>query len=206
MWLRVVAGSIVALGLAVSVLLPNGYACPDDEQVGRQWSYFQERWSYGCRPSAEEIESQIMPYHPMGADIDRRIPLRIGAVLAGLVIAWGVIWMVNRRDLRDAGVLASWSHDRWAWILVVLSAISGATIALLLTLRQDPYCILHGRGPGSLSCSYRSFFGSDTEPGVVEALFGVVGAVAGTGLGLLIARLLRHRGTSRTIADDLASA
>jgi hypothetical protein len=190
----------------VALLLPNGYACPDDEQVDRQWSYFQERWFYSCRPSAEEIESGITLYHPMGADIDWRISMRIGAVLTGLVIAWGVLRMVNRRDAPDAGRLASWSKGRWAWVLVGLYAISGATIALLLTLRQDPYCVLHGRGPGSLSCSYRSFFGWDTEPGVVAALFGVVGAVAGAGLGLLIARLLRHRETSRTIADDLARA
>jgi hypothetical protein len=90
--LRLLVGLVLAIGLAVAAFLPNGHACNDGE-LFRQWSYTQERWFYGCRPSAEEIErhkGSFFPYKPMAADVDRRIPLRIGLGLAALSLAWGV--------------------------------------------------------------------------------------------------------------------
>ena len=95
---RVLAGSILTLGLAVVVLLPNGYACGTQEpvEVGRQWSYSQERFFYGCYPIPEamdalEAQEHFVPWHPMGADVDRRTPMRIGAVVVALLIAWAVL-------------------------------------------------------------------------------------------------------------------
>jgi hypothetical protein len=90
--LRLLVGMVLAIGLAVAAFLPNGHACSDGE-LFRQWSYTQERWFYGCRPSAEEIErhqGSFFPYYPMDAAVDRRIPLRIGLGLVALSLAWGL--------------------------------------------------------------------------------------------------------------------
>jgi hypothetical protein len=191
---RVLAGSILALGLAVAVLLPKGYACSTQEpvEVGRQWSYSQERFSYGCRPTPELIEAleaqeHFMPWHPMGADIDRRIPVRIGAVLIAALLAWAVLANGQRSFNRTAGARSR--------AIITMYGLLGATIALLLTLREDSFCLLlHGRIPGSLSCSYRSFFGWNAEPILVEVLFTVIGGVVGAAAGALIARWVRRNG------------
>jgi hypothetical protein len=191
---RVLAGSIWALGLAVAVLLPNGYACGTREpvEVGRQWSYSQERFFYGCYPTPEamqalEAEEHFVPWHPMGADIDRRIPMRIGAVVVALLIAWAIL--ANGR--RSSGMT---TNTRSRTIITVYGLL-GATIALLLTLREDSFCLL--LAPGSLSCSYRSFLGWDAEPILVEVLVTMVGAASGAAAGVLVARWAgRHqRGT-----------
>jgi hypothetical protein len=184
----VLAGSILALGLAVAALLPNGYACGTQEpvEVGRQWSYSQERFFYGCHPTPEakealETQEHFLPWKPADADIDWRIPMRIGAVVVALLIAWAVL----ANGERSPGKTTS-ARNR---TIITLYGLIGATIALLLTLREDSFCLLlRGRAPGSLSCSYRSFFGWDAEPILVEVLFTVVGAAVGTAAGVLVAR------------------
>lgn len=188
---RVLAGSILALGLVVAVLLPNGYACGTQEpvEVGRQWSYSQERFFYGCYPTPEAMEAleaqeHFVPWHPMGADIDWRIPMRIGAVVVALLIAWAIL-----ADGRRSSGRTSRTRSR---TIIALYGLVGATIALLLTLREDSFCLLlRGRARGSLSCSYRSFFGLDAEPILVEVLFTMVGAAVGAAAGVLVARWAR---------------
>ena len=88
-------------------------------------------------------------------------------------------------------------------LVVGLYALGGSVIAFLLTLQEDSYCIRFGRGPGSLTCSYRSFFGWDAEPIVVEALFALIGRAIGAGAGLLVARWARRseRRTSAVLDD-----
>jgi hypothetical protein len=137
---RVLAGSILALGLAVAVLLPNGYACGTQEpvEVGRQWSYSQERFFYGCYPTPDAMEAleaqeHFVPWHPMGADIDRRIPMRIGAVVVALLIAWAVL--ANGRG--SPGGTNGRSRAS-----ISLYGLVGATNAHLLTLREDSFCLL----------------------------------------------------------------
>jgi hypothetical protein len=184
---RVLAGSILALGLAVAVLLPNGYACGTQEpvEVGRQWSYSQERFFYGCHPTLEakealETQEHFLPWRPTDADIDWRIPMRIGAVVLALLIAWAVLANGERSPGRTTSARSR--------TIITLYGLFGATISLLLTLREDSLCLLRGRAPGSLSCSYRSFFGWNAEPILVEVLFTVVGAAAGAVAGVLVAR------------------
>ena len=63
-------------------------------EVGRQWSYSQDRFFYGCYLTPEAMEAletqeHFLPFTPMDADIDWRIPMRIGAVVVALVIASG---------------------------------------------------------------------------------------------------------------------
>jgi hypothetical protein len=196
--LRTLAGPIVGLGLAVAILLPNGYVCSEQDaaEVRRQWSYSQERWFYGCWPSQDVIERGV-PSRPTDADTDRRIPLRIGAVAAALLIAWIAVSKGRREVPTDGEQLpAAWTTTVPTWVLVALSALGGGVIALLLTLREDSYCILFRRLPGGLSCTYRSFFGWDAEPILVEALFSVVGAAGGAPIGLLAARGARVAGGS----------
>jgi len=179
---------ILALGLAVAVLLPNGYTCGTREpvEVGRQWSYSQERFFYGCYPTPEarealETQEHFLPWMPLEADTDRRIPVRIGAVVVALLTAWAVLANGQRSPGRT-----TIARSR---TIITLFGLFGAAIALLLTLREDPFCLLlRGRAPGSLSCSYRSFFGLDAEPILVEVLFTVVGAALGTAAGVLVAR------------------
>jgi hypothetical protein len=194
---RILAGSILVLGLAVAVLLPNGYACSTSEpvEVGRQWSYSQERFFYGCRPTPELIEAleaqeHFMPWRGMDADIDWRIPVRIGAVLITALLAWAVLANGQRSFNRTPSARSR--------AIIALSGLLGATIALLLTLREDSFCLLlHGRIPGSLSCSYRSFFGWNAEPILVEVLYAAVGSAVGAAAGALVARWARRdeRGT-----------
>jgi hypothetical protein len=189
---RVLAGSILALGLAVAVLLPNGYACGTQEpvEVGRHWSYSQKRFFYGCHLTPEAMEAletqeHSIPFRPTDADIDRRIPMRIGAVVVALLIAWAVLANGQRSPGRTTSARSR--------TIIILYGLFGATIALLLTIRQDSFCLLlRGRTPGSLSCSYRSFFGWDTEPIHVEVLFTVVGAAAGAAAGVLVVRWARR--------------
>jgi hypothetical protein len=193
----VLAGSILALGLAVAALLPNGYTCGSREpvEVGRQWSYSQDRFFYLCKPTPEAMEAleaqeHSLPFRPTDADIDRRIPIRIGAVVVALLIAWAVLANAERSPRTTTSA--------WSRTIITLYGLFGATIALLLTLREDSFCLLlRGRAPGSLSCSYRSFFGWDAEPILVEVLFTVVGAAVGTAAGVLVARWARRdrRGT-----------
>ena len=186
------AGSVWALGLAVAALLPNGYTCGTQEpvEVGRQWSYSQDRFFYGCHLTPEAMEAlgtqeHFVPWRPTGADIDWRIPLRIGAVGVALLIAWVVLANGQRSPGRTT--------DAPSQTIVILYGLFGATIALLLTLREDSFCLLlRGRAPGSLSCSYRSFFGWSAEPIFVEVLFTVAGAAAGAAAGVLAVRWARR--------------
>jgi hypothetical protein len=69
--LRLLAGAIVGLGLAVAILLPKGYACgeADAAEVHRQWSYSQERWFHGCWPSQDVIDRGVR-FKPMDARSD----------------------------------------------------------------------------------------------------------------------------------------
>jgi hypothetical protein len=188
----VLAGSILALGLAIAVLLPDGYTCGTQEpvEVGRQWSYSQDRFFYGCYLTPEAMETleaqgHFMPFHPMGAYIDRRIPMRIGAVLVAFLIAWAVLANGQRSPGRTTSPRSR--------TIIILYGLFGATIALLSTIRQDSFCLLlRGRAPGSLSCSYRSFFGWEAEPILVEVLFTVVGAAVGAAAGLLVVRWARR--------------
>jgi hypothetical protein len=188
----VLAGSILALGLAVAVLLPNGYTCGIQEpvEVGRQWSYSQDRFFYGCHPTPEAMEAletqeHFLPWMPTDADIDWRIPVRIGAVGIALLIARAVV-----ADGRRSPDRMSSTRSR---TIVILYGLLGATIALLLTFREDSFCLLlRGRAPGSLSCSYRSFFGWHAEPIFVEVLFTVVGAAVGAAAGVLVVRWARR--------------
>ena len=85
---KVLAGSILALGFAIALLLPNGYPCGDGEatEVHRQWSYSQERFSYGCWPGRES-NGRGIPFLPLDAAIDRRIPNRVAAHFGGLLLA-----------------------------------------------------------------------------------------------------------------------
>lgn len=185
---KVLAGSIFALGLGIAVLLPNGHVCRERGvvEVRRQWSYTQERFFYGCYLTPEltaSIDDRGVPYHPMGAHTDWRIWFRVGALAYGLLIAWIIV----RTQDRATGTIAI-----QPWVFVAFYALAGAVIALLLTLQADSYCIRQGRGPGSLSCSYRSFFGWDAEPMVVEVLFALVGAVVGAAAGVLVAGWVRR--------------
>lgn len=99
---RVLAVPMVLLGSLAAIALPNGYSCGEGTvlEVHRQWSFGQERWFHGCHLPPELIQSQsgteFHPFHPMDAMADRRIPLRIGAVLAGLVLARAVLFFVDR--------------------------------------------------------------------------------------------------------------
>jgi hypothetical protein len=188
----VLAGSVWALGLAVAALLPNGYTCGTQEpvEVGRQWSYSQERFFYGCYPTPEarealETQEHFLPWMPLEADTDRRIPVRIGAVVVALLTAWAVLANGQRSPGRT-----TIARSR---TIITLFGLFGAAIALLLTLREDPFCLLlRGRAPGSLSCSYRSFFGWSAEPIFVEVLFTVAGAAAGAAAGVLAVRWARR--------------
>jgi len=201
---RVLAGSILALGLAVVAFLPNGYTCGTEEpvEVGRQWSYSQDRFFYGCHLTPEAMEAletqeHSLPFRPTDADIDRRIPMRIGAVGVALLIAWVVL----ANGQRPPGRTTSASSRT----IIMLYGLFGATIALLLTLRGDSFCLLlRGRAPGSLSCSYRSFLGWDAEPILVEVLFTVVGAAVGAAAGVLVARWASRdqRGTVDLVSSD----
>ena len=203
---RMLAGAIVGLGLTVAILMPSGFVCAERDaiDVRRQWSYFQERWFYGCYPSQPVIDRGI-PFMPMDARTDWRTPLRLGAAAAGLLIAWIVIGK-SRRPLPNGR--GQQPNRRTATVptsvLVAFSALGGAVIALLLTVRQDPYCILRSRAPGGLSCTYRSFFGWDAEPILVEVLFTVVGAAGGLAVGLLAARhgKLRSRSNEASLASS----
>ena len=191
----------MALGLAVAVLLPNGYTCGTQEpvEVGRQWSYSQKRFFYGCHPTPEAMEAlqtqeHFRPWMPTDADIGWRIPIRIGAVVGALLIAWAVV----ANGQRSPG----WTTSAWNRAIINPYGLFGATIALLLTIRQDSFCLLlRGRAPGSLSCSYRSFFGWNAEPILVEVLFTVVGAAVGAAAGLLVVRWVRRdqRGTAALV-------
>ena len=201
-WLRVLAGTIVVLGLAVAVLLPNGYACRERDavEVRRQWSYSQERWFYGCYPSREVIERGL-PSHPMDAVSDWRIPLRIGVVVAGFALAWAVVARVNGqgflRPALDAERRTAYrTTDGLIRILIILYALLGATIAFLLMLHLDSFCV---RAADGLACSYKSFLGWNMEPILAEVLVAIVGAVGGAGLGVLVARLEREL---RNVADE----
>jgi hypothetical protein len=203
---RVLAGSILALGLAVAVLLPKGYTCGTEQpvEVGRQWSYSQERFFYGCRPTPELMaalaaEEHFLPWRGTGAEIDWRIPARISAVVVALLIAWAVLANGRRSPGRTTETVNR--------AIIPLSGLLGAAIALLLTLRQDSFCLLlRGRIPGSLSCSYRSFFGWGAEPIIVEVLFTVVGAAVGAAAGVVVARWARRgdRGTTSLIGAPAA--
>jgi len=198
---RVLAGSILGIGLAVAVLLPTGHVCtaPDAVEVRRQWSYSEERWSYGCWLS-EEVFERGTPFMPTDARTDWRIPFRAGAVVAGLLIAWMVVGNDRRLVATDRDQAPPpWATAGWTRVSVALYAFGGAVIALLLTLRHDSYCILFSRAPGGLSCSYRSFFGWDAEPILVEILFTVIGAAGGAVVGVLIARLASNQ--SETVAN-----
>ena len=140
---------------------------------------------------ALEAQEHFVPWRASDADIDWRIPVRIGAVLVALLIAWVIL----ANGPRALGRTAS-ARSR---TIISAFGLFGATIALVLTLRADSYCLLlHGRIPGSLSCSYRSFFGWNAEPIVVEVLFTVVGAAMGAAAGVLVARWARRgeRGTA----------
>jgi hypothetical protein len=158
---RVLAGSILALGLAVAVLLPNGYACGTREpvEVGRQWSYSQERFFYGCYPTPEAMETleaqeHFVPWHPMGADIDWRIPMRIGAVVVALLIAWAVLANGRRSSGRTTKTRGG--------TIIALYGLVGATVALLLTLREDSFsCFFEDAHPArSLAPTGRSSGGT----------------------------------------------
>jgi hypothetical protein len=202
---RVLAGSILALGLAVAVLLPNGYACGTQEpvEVGRQWSYSQERFFYGCHPTPETMEAletqeHFLPWMPTDADVDWRIPMRIGAVVVALLIAWAVLANGQRFPGKTKNTRGR--------TIIALYGLVGATVALLLTLREDSFCLLlRGRAPGSLSCSYRSFFGWDAEPVLVEVLVTMVGAALGAAVGVLVARWARRdqRGSGGLVGASL---
>jgi hypothetical protein len=198
--LRASVGSIVVLGFAVAILLPNGHVCLETDalEVRRQWSYSQERWFYGCWPSQDVIERGI-PFRPTGAHTDLRIPLRIGAVAASLLIAWIVVDKSRRRSSSDDEQEPAQSTTTVPTVVIVeLSALGGAVIALLLTIREDPYCILFSRAPGGLSCTYRSFFGWNATPILVELLFTVVGAIGGMAVGLSAAHAARISEAART--------
>ncbi|MGH2641042.1 MAG: hypothetical protein ACRDGO_05015 [Actinomycetota bacterium] len=153
--------------------------------MGRQWSYSQERFSYGCHPTPEamevlEAQEHFVPWRSSDADIDWRVPIRIGAVAIALLIAWAVVANGQRSPGRKTSAGSR--------TIIGLYGLFGGTIALLLTLREDSFCLrLRGRAPGSLSCSYRSFFGWDAEPILVEVLFTVVGAAVGAAAGMLVA-------------------
>jgi hypothetical protein len=136
---------------------------------------------------ALETQEHFQPWRATDADIDWRIPIRIGAVLVALLIAWAVIANGQRSP---GGTTNARSRT-----IVTVWGLFGATIALLLTLREDSFCLL--LRPGSLSCSYRSFFGWDTEPIFVEVLFTVLGAAVGAAAGVLVAHWARRheRGT-----------
>jgi hypothetical protein len=176
-WHRIAVGAILAVGLAVGVLLPDGRYCDSGVDRFRQWSYTNKEWSYGCGPGSSM---------PMDAKVDLRIPLRIAAGVVAFLLAWWVGRLLGRRrsfrptTAREKQLLSS-------TILVAIYGLLGATLAIVLTFRQDSFCIL--RGPGSLSCSYKSFLGWDTAPILVDALWVVVGAAAGTVVGLGVAGL-----------------
>ena len=174
-------GAILVVGFTVAVLVPDGRYCDSGVDRFRQWSYTNKGWSYGCGPGSNM---------PADAKVDSRIPLRIGLGVATLLLAFGVGRLLNRRG--DVRLARAGEKQRLSttlsrnWMLVAIFGLLGATLALMLTFRQESYCIL--RGPGSLSCPYKSLLGWDTTPVLVDVLRAVVGAAAGTALGLVIAR------------------
>lgn len=175
-------GAILVVGFAVAVLLPIGRYCESGVDRFRQWSYTNKEWSYGCGPGSNM---------PADAKVDSRIPLRIGVGVAILLLAFGVGRLLNRRGaVRPARAGEKQRLSTMLprnWMLVAIYGLLGAALALVLTFRHDSYCIL--RGPGSISCPYKSFLGWDTTPVLVDVLWSAVGAAAGTALGLVIARL-----------------
>jgi hypothetical protein len=196
-------GAILVVGFAVAVLLPNGRYCDGGVDRFRQWSYTNEGWSYGCGPGSNM---------PADAKVDSRIPLRIG-VGATLLLAFGVGRLLNLRGaVRPARAGEKQRLSTMLprnWMLIAIYGLLGAALALVLTFRHDSHCSL--RGPGSLSCPYKSFLGWDTTPVLVDVLWAVVGAAAGTALALVIARLGRANTSrlpfrlpeaSRTLRDD----
>jgi hypothetical protein len=206
-WSRVLAGSIVVLGLAVAIALPNGYVCRarDAVEVHRQWSFGQERWFYVCSPDRESIEGDA-PFTgmPMGATTDWRLPLRIVVAIAGFVIAWVVVLVTRRGQLGAAGGSQgrrALTTDRRTRILVAVYALFGAIIAVLATLRQDDYWV---RGTDEPSFPTRSFLGWDTTPVLAEALVAVVGAAGGALLALLVSNLHRRFESARAMAEARA--
>jgi hypothetical protein len=175
---------MLVVGFAVAVLVPDGRYCDSGVDRFRQWSYTNQEWSYGCGAGSNM---------PADAKVDSRIPLRIGLAVATLLLVFGVVRLLNRRGdvrLARAGekqrLSTTLSRNR---MLVAIFGLLGATLALVLTFRHESYCIL--RGPGSLSCPYKSFLGWDTTPVLVDVLWAVVGAAAGTALCLVIARFGR---------------
>ena len=112
------------------------------------------------------------------------------------------------RPIRASNKQLTSSTIARTWILVATYGLLGATLALVLAgaignlidrLARAPgfgrgavVDVVRGRGPGSLSCSYKSFLGWDTAPVRVDVLWAVVGTAAGTALGLMIARLRRR--------------
>jgi hypothetical protein len=199
----VLAGSIVVLVLAAAIAVPNGHTCGDGDSVDvhRQWSFGQETWFYVCFPDRETIEEGASSTGmPMGATTDWRIPLRIGVVIAGLVLAWAVV-NLNRRGLLGATSSAKepWTTDRKTRILLAIYALFGVTIAVLVTLRQDEYWVRGTFGP---SYATRSFLGWDMTPVLAEGLFAVVGAAGGIAVGLLVSNVHRRFGSSRVMASS----
>jgi hypothetical protein len=178
---RLAVGAILVVGFAVAVLAPDGRYCDSGVDRFRQWSYTNQEWSYGCGPGSSM---------PADAKIDSRIPLRIGAGVATVLIAFEVGRLLKRRgDVPPAraGEKQRLSTTRSRnWLLVAIFGLLGATLALVLTFRGESYCIL--RGTGSLSCPYKTFLGWDTTPVLVEVLWAGVGAAVGTALCLVIAR------------------
>lgn len=151
---RVLAVPIVLLGVAAAVALPNGYTCGEGTvlEVHRQWSFGQERWFYGCYLPPELIQSQggteFHPFHPMDAMADRRIPLRIGAVLAGLVLARAVLFVVERMATGGPSDNQLPRPTAGTGILVAVSTLLGAAIAVLVTLRREEYWVRAADGSG----------------------------------------------------------
>ncbi|HEX6399590.1 MAG TPA: hypothetical protein VF108_03855 [Actinomycetota bacterium] len=129
----------------------------------------------------------------MGAATDWRIPMRVGVAITALVLASSVLVLVSRRGLVGApgGSREPRTANRLTRILVAVYALFGATIAVLVTIRQDDYWVR-----GTPSFSTRSFLGWDMTPVLAETLVAIAGAAGGIALGLLVSRMNRRVETS----------
>jgi hypothetical protein len=132
---------------------------------------------------------------------DRRIPLRIGAVLAGLVLARAVPFFVDRMGTGGPSGNQLPRPSAGTGILVAVYTLLGAAIAVLVTLRRDEYWVRAADGSGFPT---RSILGWETTPILAEVAVAIVGAAGGALLGLLVFRRYRRLGphVAMTAARD----
>jgi hypothetical protein len=88
------AAALVLTGFGVSALVPDDVSCPAGRRV-----------LYGVTPDARPVCSEVRTVRPaprVPPTVDERVPLRVGLVLGGFVLAGSVIVARTARDWRRA--------------------------------------------------------------------------------------------------------